>query len=88
VPLRRDQHTYPHTLHGRAGETLVVPYLGSAAEPLRDELSLLELREDSYLADRFHTLAIKDGMLQLRNLPAGDYELRIKHLNVTIRVRS
>jgi len=86
-PLRRDQHTYPHTLHGRAGETLSVPYLGSAAEPLRDELSLLELREDSYLADRFNTLAIKDGMLQLRNLPAGDYELRIKHLNVTIRVR-
>lgn len=86
-PIRQDSHSYAATYHGRVGETLVVPYLGQATEPKRDELSLLELRGDSYVADRFASLKIVNAFVQVSGLPAGDYELRLKSLGQVMRMR-
>jgi len=78
--LRSDEHTYSQTLHGKVGESLSVPYLPSHNndKPERSELSLLELRGDVYVADRFSHLSVKNGMLVLEKLPAGDFELLLK----------
>lgn len=87
--LRADQHTYSHTVQGKAGEPITLPYLPSVTtdKPLRSELSLLELRGDVYVADRFSNLAVKNGMLILDKLPAGDYELQLKASGSKIRIR-
>ena len=122
--IERDSHTYPATLHGRAGEILTLPYFNprgitataganaapanaapanaapanaapanaapanaAPAEPRRGELALLEIRGGTYVADRFASLRIRNGLLELADLPPGDFDLWIKDANVRIRVR-
>ena len=86
--LAHDQHTYYQTLHGTEGQPLEVPYLGKAqGKPARDEVSLLELRTDSFVVDRFEALAIDDGLLRITNLARGDYDLWLKKENQRIRIR-
>ncbi len=85
--LARDQHTYYQTLHGIEGQPLEVPYLGNGKQPARDEVSLLELRADSFVVDRFEALAIDGGMLRITKLPRGDYDLWLKRDNQRIRIR-
>ncbi|WP_254507916.1 hypothetical protein [Anatilimnocola floriformis] len=97
--LRIDAHTYPWTLHGKVGDVLTLPYLprdGKLAaadddvskDQLRQELSLLEVREEKFVADRFDHLSIKNGLITFEKLPAGDYDLFLKshHRHVKIRV--
>jgi hypothetical protein len=86
-PIRHDEHVYSQSLHGRVGEPLTLPYLGRAAEVSRNELSLLELRGDSFLVDRFENLSIKDGLLTISGLKAGDYDLWLKATNTHVRLR-
>jgi hypothetical protein len=86
-PLPFDQHTYRHLVHAGAGEPITLPYLGSAAAPMREELALFEMRGAVIAGDRFDALAIRDGLLELRGLPAGDYDLWLKRSGERIRVR-
>ncbi len=85
--LRGDRHSYTTTLHGQAGATLQVPYSGSATELQRADVSLLELRGNQFVADRFEALKLTDGMLAVSDLPAGDYDLLLKKAGVRIRIR-
>ena len=68
---------YPAELHGHAGETLRVPVLSAAADPLA-EVSLLELRSGQFVKDWHEVLAVESGFLELRNLPTGDYSLYLR----------
>jgi len=86
-PLSNDQYSYHQSIHATLGETIEIPYMGTDDEPARDELSLLELRGETYVADRFNAIRIKDGMLQLRGLPRGDYDLLLKDHGHRIRIR-
>ncbi|MFO0905083.1 MAG: hypothetical protein U0939_18905 [Pirellulales bacterium] len=86
-PLRHDSYTYPQSLHGRTGDVLQLPYLGRSEKPARDELSLLELRGESFTADRFAALSIVNGMLRIEKLPPGDYDLLIKSVPARVRIR-
>ena len=94
--LRGDAHTYFQTIHGKVGDPIVVPFLnrttampaaGSVAKPTRDELSLLEVRNDVYVADRFEHISLKDGLVVLNKLPAGDYDLLLKSTGTQMRIR-
>ena len=73
----------PDAMHGIAGETLRIPYQGSATTPSRDDFSLL-----SFSHDAFDRLAIKDGFLELRDLEPGDYQLKLHDTgeNITVRI--
>ncbi|MBP85212.1 MAG: hypothetical protein CMJ64_00605 [Planctomycetaceae bacterium] len=85
--LDHDRHSYYSTVHGVAGAPLELPYMGSDDEPTRDELSLLEVRGGTFLADRFKALSIRNGMLRVRGLPRGDYDLLLKRSGRRIRLR-
>lgn len=86
-PLDHDRHSYYRTVHGVAGAPIELPYMGFSNEPTRGELSLLEVRGGTFLADRFAALSIRDGMLQVGGLPRGDYDLLFKHTGQRIRLR-
>src|SRR5262249_46267335 len=86
-PLPADHHSYRQVVHARAGAVVAVPYLGTAPQPMREEVALFEGQGDNIRADRFDPLAIKDGMLELRGLAAGDYDLWLKRVNQRVRVR-
>ncbi len=83
----RDEHNLPSVLHGRAGGALALPYMGSANKPLREEFSLLEVRDGAFVADRFDALRLAGGMLELRGLAAGDYSLLLKREGKAVHVR-
>ena len=83
----RDRCTYGAALHGRVGDTLRLPYLGTAREPQRSELSLLERRGSTFVADRFSSLSVKDRFLEIGDLPAGDFDLLLKDGGQQIAVR-
>ncbi|MFM7071208.1 MAG: hypothetical protein ACKO38_05375, partial [Planctomycetota bacterium] len=103
--IERDSHTYPSTLHGRAGETLTLPFfsprgitIGPAnvavapaaaadARARRDEVALLEVRGGTYVADHFAAVRVRQGLLELAGLPAGDFELFLKDSGVRVLVR-
>ncbi len=85
--LGRDRHTGRQQLHGREGESLVVPYTGKSDKPLREELSLLELRGDTFVGDRFDAISVDGGLLRIVDLPRGDYDLWLKRPNRRIRLR-
>ncbi|MCE9567021.1 MAG: hypothetical protein K8U57_33885 [Planctomycetes bacterium] len=85
--LSTDAHTYRQTLHAKAGELIALPYVGTAGKPSREELALFEVRESNIRADKFDSIAIANGQIELRGLAAGDYDLHLKQSNERIRVR-
>ncbi len=86
-PIRQDQHTYSSVIHAAEGDTVHVPYMGTNDKPNRTELSLLELRGEQFVADRFENMSIKDGMVNIEKLPVGDSSLWLKPSNTHIRIR-
>ncbi len=85
--LLTDAAAYRQSLHGQAGQPVEVPYMGRQDTPARGELSLLELRGSTFVADRFEALSIGDGLLCLGDLPAGDYDLLFKRTGTRVRVK-
>ena len=87
--LAGDRHTYPGTMHGRVGDTLTIPYLprDGAKQPTREELSLLERRGNSFTVDKFENLTVEHGLLSIRKLAPGDYDLYLKSSGTHIKVR-
>jgi hypothetical protein len=96
--LRLDAHTYPESLNARVGEAITLPYLpeqgllssadmNRPAEDLPEELSLLEMRGNSFVADRSDNLSVKNGLITIEKLPAGDFDLLVKSANRRIRIR-
>lgn len=83
----RDQHSHHQVVHGRVGEPILVPFMGAAKEPTRDDLSLLEVRGGTFVGDRFNAIALENGLLKIGGLPAGDYDLLLKNEGVRITLR-
>ncbi len=82
LPARR---TWPAQLHGRAGQTLRLPWLDGPLAPIT--CSLLEVRNGVFVRDAYEHLALAQGFLELRGLPAGDYDLRLEEPGVSLPVR-
>src|SRR5262249_3420606 len=58
--LPTDHHTYRQLVHAKAGETVSLPYLGTATTAAREELALFEVRGNLIRSDRFDAIALKD----------------------------
>jgi len=86
-PILQDQHSYYGSQHARTGEVIAIPYMGSNAQADPHELSLLALRGATFVADQFDSLAVEDGMILIRDLAAGDYDLLIRSVGRRIRIR-
>jgi hypothetical protein len=82
IALQPHGCTWPTALHGAADGTLRLPYDGSEAAPTRRAFSLVGNDRDE-----FARLAIADGCLELRGLPAGDYLLLDHRRDRMVQVR-
>jgi len=94
-PLRPDRVTRPQVVHGRVGAPVRVSWLPAAVHrtgraagaPTPADVALFELRGGAYAVDRFAHLAVEQGNLVLRDLPAGDYELFFPGEGARVEVR-
>lgn len=85
--LLTDRHTYRQLVHVKAGEPVTLPYLGTAGKPDRGELALFEVRGSDIRADHFEMIAVRNGMIEVRDLAPGDYDLHLKQTGEKVRVR-
>jgi hypothetical protein len=83
--LPRDEHTYHQVVQGETGKTIEIPFMG-AGRLDRSKVSLLELRGGTYVADRFDSVKLKSGMLQVQGLASGEYALWLKDARTHIRL--
>jgi len=84
--LPRDRHNYPSSVSGQAGRPLEIPFMGAAEKPKPSDLSLLETRGGTFVADWFGSLKLKDGMVVIDDLPPGDYDLFLKDSGTRIAI--
>lgn len=87
-----DSHTYPEAIHGKRDEPIAIPFFPQNGRAIdaglsRDDLSLFEIRNDLCVSDRFQNVTVKDGLIVLTKLPAGDFELLIKPSATRIKIR-
>ncbi len=78
--LDSDKHSLPRTLHGRAGAVLLVPYMGAEAKPARAEVSFLERRGNTFLADRFDGGTPRFALIEAIgrvHCPGGQYAIEV-----------
>ena len=79
------------SIHGAAGETieLIDQVVAGIPQqpPRRADYSLLEIRGDTFLSDRFEALKREAGALRIAGLPAGDYDLLLKRTGQRIQLR-
>lgn len=85
--LSDDSFTYPSLLHAEAATEIALPYLGDDSELNRMEASLLEIRDNTFVADRFEKLSLSDGMVRISGLEPGDYSLSLPHNGSPIYIR-
>jgi hypothetical protein len=85
--LQSDRHTYRGLLHAKFGDTIRLPYLGLAGKPTRNELALFEVRGNDIRADRFDSIRVQNGVIELTGLAAGDYDLWLKTSGEKVRIR-
>ncbi len=69
-------------LHAAAGESVFVPAVSAATQ-----CSLLELRGGTYVKDWSASVADSAGGVEVKGLPAGDYELTLRPENRAVRLR-
>jgi hypothetical protein len=81
------RRTAPRELQGVVGDTLRVALPADAPPLTRVAFGLLESRDGNYVRDAFERMTIQDGVLELRNLEAGDYRLRVPFADSLIWVR-
>lgn len=85
--LPQDQHSIRRLLHARAGDEITLPYVGVLGQATPTELALFELRGGLIYADKFDALKVRDSILEISGLAAGDYDLWLKLQNERIRIR-
>ncbi len=88
--LAPDAHTQPGQVHARAGQPILIPYMGTEQKPDRAKVSLLERRGEAnatFTRDCFDALSLKNGFLVIQDLAPGDYDLLLKDSGSHITVR-
>ncbi len=85
--ILKDIHSYPQSIDAAQGDAISIPYMGKAVQPDAEEMSLLEVRAGTFVADQFSRLAIKDGFLTITGLEPGDYDLLLKADHAAIKLR-
>ncbi len=86
-PIAMDQATRREMIHAKSGEPVVLAYTGKLAAADRSEFSLFEIVGGLPKADRFGAIRLSQGMVEIRDLAPGDYELWIKPSTQPIRIR-
>lgn len=82
LPIPRREVAFPSALHGVEGETLRLPWPDGGGALTRSDVAFASATDD--LFDR---VALRDGFLELRDLPRGDAFLRLPRHGVRIHVR-
>ncbi len=77
--LATEDQTYVRTMHVQVGSEVKVPAHVGVVKTNRKYISLMETRRNSFVKDYFKLVNVEDGLIQISDLPRGDYELRLTY---------
>ena len=78
------ERTWPAVLHARAGDAIRIP---AGVFTKAADVSLLALRAGTFVTDHSAGIEVKDGFIEIRELAAGDYSLRLRGENRDIALK-
>ncbi|MCA9198366.1 MAG: hypothetical protein KDA87_12540 [Planctomycetales bacterium] len=84
-PLDQDQRILPTAIHAAADEEISIPFMGSKLDPA--DVALFEVRGDRLVADLFKKMRFENGMINIQDLDAGDYQYIDRQASQTVRIR-
>lgn len=76
--LSTDDAVRPSAIQAGTGEKIQLPWMGAPGELKREDVSLLEVKNGVFTADKFNSLSIAGELLNIDGLPPGDYSLLLK----------
>ncbi len=82
-----DRRRHPANFHGRTGEVIQIPYVGSTAKEPRLSYTLLERRGGTWVANHKDAVQVHDGFLKITGIPSGDYDLFLKESGTKMAIR-
>jgi len=85
--MEEDKATPRRLIHALSGDPVILPYMGKLAAADRSEFSLFEIVGGLPKADRFGAIRVNQGLVEIRDLAPGDYELWQKPSPQPIRIR-
>lgn len=85
--LLEDGHSQRSVQHAVVGETIEVPWMGATDKITPADVSLFEVREGVVTRDYFASISVKGRLLQIADLPRGDYVLTLKQAGVSTTLR-
>ncbi len=78
----------PASINAKVGEPVRVPVTFAGGEALDPaDFALLETRSGAFVADVFAKAVLRDGLLEITGLTAGDYELFLRRTGERVVVR-
>ena len=78
--LNTQDQSYYQTVHTTTEQPIELPAPAGITQSSRDNISLLETRNGTFVADHFDSVKIKDGLIRVSGLAPGDYNLRLTYL--------
>ncbi len=81
------KQTMVSSIHVPQGQSIEIPLARSNGDVGESQYSLLEIRGDTFVADYSRQISPKTGSLEIKELPAGDFQLRIKSSGDVYRIR-
>ncbi|HTF13386.1 MAG TPA: hypothetical protein VK643_01845, partial [Burkholderiales bacterium] len=78
------ERTWPAVLHAHAGDAIKIP---AGASTNAANVSLLALRAGTFVTDHSAGIEVKDGFIEIKELAAGDYSLRLRGENRDIAIK-
>ena len=72
-------------VHGDTKSTLQIP-VSMTKKISRESVSLFEVRSGVIVRDFFDAIKLQPGVLQVKGLPVGDYQLNLKNENRTLQL--
>ncbi len=85
--LRTDRQVTYRSVNAAHGDTVNIPYRNLDEQTALAQLSLFEVRGGTYITDLSESIEYQSGLISLKDLAAGDYELFIKPERRSIYIR-
>lgn len=83
--LATEDHTYPQTINGLAGEAITIAAPVDLNKIERARTSLFEKRRGTFVAQHFDSISLSNGLISIEGLSPGDYLLRMNYRAETNR---
>ena len=80
--IHKQDQTYYRTIHAQVGEPVEMPAPAGVVDLSRETISIFEVRNGTFVEDKFDAVSVDKGLVSISDLAPGDYDLRLTYQEV------